>query len=167
MLRFSVSTLLAGGFVVAGWHSIGPDQPVFAIVVQFLLMAWAAFVVTDRFPVLDADWFRVSERETSLYRRAGVGFFGRLLGVVGWNRVIAQERDYQVTREGMRHLEQHTRRSEVAHLLCAAVGFALAGAALVAGTPTGAGWLLLSTTIFQLYPALLQRLVRARLQRVV
>jgi 4-hydroxybenzoate polyprenyltransferase len=152
---------------VAGWHSIGPDQPVFAIVVQFLLMAWAAFVVTDRSPVLGSDWFRVSEWETSPYRMAGVGLFGRLLGVVGWNRVIARERDYQVTREGMRHLEQHTRRSEVAHLLCVAVGLGLAGAVLLAGTPTGAGWLSLSTIVFQLYPALLQRLVRVRLQRVV
>lgn len=167
MLRFTVSTLLTGGFVVAGWHSIGPDQPVFAIVVQFLVMAWAAFVVTDRFPVLSVDWFRVSGWETSLYRMTGVGLFGRLLGVVGWNRLIARERDYQVTREGLRHLEQHTRRSEVAHLLCAAVGFGLAGAALIVGTPTGAGWLSLSTIVFQLYPALLQRLVRARLQRVV
>jgi hypothetical protein len=167
MLRFSVSTLFAGGFVVAGWHSIGPDQPAFSIVVQFLLMAWAAFVVTDRFPVLSADWFRVSEWETSLYRTAGVGLFGRLLDVVGWNRVITQERDYQVTREGLRHLDQHTRRSEVAHLLRAAIGFGLAGAALVAGSLTGAGWLSMSTIVFQLYPALLQRIVRVRLQRVV
>lgn len=51
--------------------------------------------------------------------------------------------------------------------MCAAVAFGLTGAALVAGTPTGAGWLSLSTIVFQLYPALLQRLVRARLQRVV
>lgn len=167
MLRFFVSTSVVAGFIVAGWHSIGPEQPVFAIVVQFLLMAWAAFTVTEHFPPLRGRWWRVSERQASFFRMAGVGAFGRLLTVVGWNRVITRERNYQVTRAGMLALEQHTHRSEVAHLLCAAAGLGLAVAALVAGTSPGAAWLMVSTIVLQLYPAMLQRSVRARLGRVV
>jgi len=167
MRRFFGSTLIAGGFVVAAWWAIGPERLVFAIVVQMLLMAWAAFVVTERFPLLRSSWFRVSKWETSLYRKVGVGVFGRLLGVVGWNQIVVRERGYQVTREGMLVLEQHTRRSEVAHLLCTCAGLGLAVASLVTGALIGAVWLLVSTIVLQLYPALLQRFVRARLQLLV
>ncbi|MFB6489507.1 hypothetical protein P2A57_23030 [Xanthomonas perforans] len=166
MLRFVAATCVATGFTATGWQSIGPDEPIFAIVVQALLMAWAAFAITERFPPWTSKARSITRREVALLRFTGVAFFGRLLDVIGWNGMIARERGYETTRKGMLVLEEHTRRSELAHQLCAVAGFGLAALALLSNALVGAAWLAASTLIFQLYPMLLQRLVRARTQQV-
>ncbi len=76
----------------------GFDTFVFAWVVHFALMAWAA-VATDRLrPRLDGRWFRVREWEPPLYRRLGVWRFMRALRAVGWERVMRGGRAFDGTR---------------------------------------------------------------------
>ena len=164
-MRTLVPTVLAAALLLAGWQAIGPEHPVYAVVAQLVLTSWAALTFGSRTRPLEQLWFAVGPREPALLRALGVGRFGRLLDVVGWNRVITRVRAYDSTRRALSALDQHTRRSEAVHLVCTAIGVALAVTALVAGAPAGAGWLLASTVLAQLYPALLQRLVRSRIQR--
>ncbi|PPH21437.1 hypothetical protein C5C99_05790 [Rathayibacter sp. AY1C4] len=165
MVRTLVLTAVAAALLAAAWTAIGPSHPVFAAVAQMVLTSWAALTFGARTRPLEQSWFDVGRREPALLRALGVGVFGRLLDVVGWNRLVTRERGFDGTRAGLTALDQHTRRSEAVHLACTAVGVALALAATVTGATGGAAWLLGSTIAVQLYPALLQRLVRARIQR--
>ncbi|PPH88943.1 hypothetical protein [Rathayibacter sp. AY1D3] len=165
MVRTLVLTAVAAALLAAAWHAIGPSRPVFAAVAQMVLTGWAALTFGARTRPLEQSWFDVGRREPTVLRALGVGVFGRLLDVVGWNRLVTRERGFDGTRAGLAALDQHTRRSEAVHVACTAVGAALALAATVTGATGGAAWLLGSTIAVQLYPALLQRLVRVRIQR--
>jgi len=163
--------LVAGASVAAvlllasGWRSVGPTGPVYAIVAHVALTCWAAVVGVPS-AVLGSRWFVVGPREPAVLRVLGVRLFGRLLDLVGWNAVITRERAWDGTRAGLGELDLHTRRSEAAHLLRAGLTVPLAVAAAAVGRPGGAAWLLGTAVVVQIWPALLQRLVRSRIQRL-
>lgn len=138
----------------------------FALVTHFILMAWVSLVVGPRVRIPDHGWFRVRHWEARFYPALGVRLFGKLLDVIGWNRVIAGERGFNGTREGLEELDQHTRRSEVGHSICLFVTVALASGVLTAGAWQCAVWLVALGLLLHLYPVLLQRLLRARIQSV-
>ncbi|MWV58976.1 hypothetical protein [Rathayibacter sp. VKM Ac-2754] len=137
-----------------------------AVLVQPVLTGAAALTIGRRARPLENRLFTVGPREPAILRALGVGRFGRMLDRTGWNRRITRLRAYDGTRAGLASLDQHTRRSELVHLAGTAGGVTVAAAVLLRGAPRGAAGLLASTIVLQLYPALLQRLVRARIQRV-
>lgn len=166
MLVASVATALAAGAVAAAWLFIGPTGFSFAWVTHFVLMAWASSIVGPRVRIPDLGWLWVRDWESRLYPALGVLLFGKLLDVIGWNRLVARGRGFNGTREGLRELDQHTRRSEVGHSLCLVVTVAMALGVLSTGAWQGAAWLVVLGLLLHLYPALLQRLLRARIQSI-
>lgn len=155
---------IATAVIAAAWVFIGPTGFIFAWVTHFILMAWAAAAVGPRMRVPDHEWLRVRPWEPRLYRSVGAKAFGRLLDAAGWNRLITRERGFDGTRKGLDGLDQHTRRSEIGHLVCWCATVVLAVGALWAGSWVGAVWLLGLGVPFHLYPVLLQRVLRARIQ---
>lgn len=159
-------TAMAAGGVAAGWVVIGPTGPVFAAVTQGFLLAWAALGFPHRCEIPDWGWLRVRRWEPRLYAGVRVGLFGTVLDLIGWNRAVTAERGFDGTRRGLGILDQHTRRSEIAHAICLLVSMALALAAAF-GSWIGAVWLMGLGIAVHLYPALLQRVIRARIQAVM
>ncbi|GGL98320.1 glycosyl-4,4'-diaponeurosporenoate acyltransferase CrtO family protein [Deinococcus aerophilus] len=145
---------------VMGIHHLG-----FVLGLQVLLMWWALYLLHTARPGLRGGWFHVHGWEDALYQRLGVRAFGTLLRTVGWERVRQRARGFDGTRASLRRLEHSTREAEYSHLLLALVCVALSGGFAGWGAPDTAGWLLLTTVPVHLYPALLQRSVRGRLQR--
>lgn len=166
MLVASLTTALAAGAIAAAWLFIGPTGFSFALVSHFVLMAWVSSIVGPRVQFPNLGWFRVGHWESRLYPALGVRLFGKLLDVIGWNRVIAKERGFNGTREGLQELDQHTRRSEVGHSICLVVTVPMALGVLSTGTWQGAAWLVVLGLLLHLYSALLQRLLRARIQSI-
>lgn len=164
MLARLLTTAIATAVIAAAWIFIGPTGFIFAWVAHFILMAWAAAVLGPRMRVPDYAWLRVRDWEPRLYASLGVRLFGRLLDAIGWNRVIARERGFDGTRRGLAGLDQHTRRSEIGHIMCWLAAVTLAVGALGAGSWVGAWWLLGLGIPLHLYPMLLQRVLRARIQ---
>ncbi|WP_185996033.1 glycosyl-4,4'-diaponeurosporenoate acyltransferase CrtO family protein [Nocardioides campestrisoli] len=164
MLVASLTTALAAGGVAAAWVFLGRTGFAFAWVTHFILMAWVSSVVGPRVRIPDHRWLRVGRWEARLYPALGVRLFGKLLDLIGWNRVIARARGFSGTREGLKELDQHTRRSEVGHSICLAVATAVACGVLETGEWRSAAWLLALGLPLHLYPVLLQRLLRARIQ---
>lgn len=154
----------AAAVIAAAWIFIGPTGFIFAWVTHFILMAWAAAVLGPGVRVLDYSWLRVRAWEPKLYAALGVRLFGKLLEALGWNRIIARERGFDGTRRGLDGLDQHTRRSEMGHILCWLATAMLAIGALWAGSWAGAWWLIGLGVPLHLYPMLLQRVLRARIQ---
>ncbi|GAB3712698.1 hypothetical protein GCM10027590_06950 [Nocardiopsis nanhaiensis] len=157
----AVSTAAA---VAAAWIMIGPTGFVFAWIAHFMLMAGVSVALDARSGPLQHAWFRVRRWEVPLYGRLGARLYGRVLGAVGWNRVVERGRGFDGTRAGLTGLDQHTRSSEAGHLLCLAVALALAAAAVSMGSWTGALWLLGLGVLLHVYPVMLQRLLRVRIQ---
>ncbi len=150
----------------AGWFVLGPSNPAYALGVvggTFALGPALAAPVMRRVP---RPWFRVPRWERVLHRIAGVGIFGWLLDVSGWNRrVHARMREFSGTRAALPSLEQSLRGNVSAHGSCFAIHVLLAVLALWTRHPwSGALWMLLPGVVVHLYPVLLQRSIMLRLQ---
>ncbi|MDV8001449.1 hypothetical protein [Rhodococcus sp. IEGM 1408] len=162
----SVATAVAAGGIAAAWVFIGRVGFSFALVTHFILMAWASLILGPQVRIADHGWLRVKHWETRVYPALGVRLFAKLLDISRWNRVVASERGFDGTRAGLGELDQHTRRSEVGHSICLVVSAALSVGVLSTGAWHSAAWLVALGVLFHLYPALLQRLLRARLQAI-
>jgi hypothetical protein len=101
-----------------------------------------------------------------LHRILGLGIFGWLLDVSGWNRTVAEPmRGFSGTKAGLISLEQSLRGTLSAHGTGLAIHVLLAILALFSRHPwRGALWMLLPAAVVHLYPALLQRSIMLRLQ---
>ena len=128
-----------------------------------LVPAVAVPAVTERIP---RQWFRVPAGERLLQRMLGVGVFGWLLDVSGWNRhVLEPLRGFSGKRAGLLALEESLRAAAVSHGICFAIHLLLAALALFTSHPwSGALWLLLPGVVVHLYPVLLQRSIMLRVQ---
>ncbi len=128
-----------------------------------LVVAVPAPAVVRRVP---CQWFRVPGGERVLHRIIGVGVFGWLLDVSGWNRrVLEPLRGFSGNRAGLPSLEQSVRAAAVAHGTCFAIHVLLAVLALFSRHPWSAAlWMLLPGVVVHLYPVLLQRSIMLRLQ---
>ena len=89
-------------FLAVVWFVRGPNNPGYAVGVvggTFVLGPVVAAPVMRRVP---RQWFRVPACERVLHRIAGVGIFGWLLDVSGWNRRLAEPmRGFSGKRSGL------------------------------------------------------------------
>ncbi|WAP50600.1 hypothetical protein OL239_11205 [Arthrobacter sp. ATA002] len=150
------------GLTVAGWFAIGPDHLVYAVVVQgaFLFMALLAGpALVD----VARQRYRVSPVEPRIYILLGAEALRRLLGVVGWNRIIMQMRRTEQGASGKARFLRGTEQSETGHLLGFSATAVLAIMAAATSHPRGAAQILLLGMILHLYPVMIQRITRYRI----
>jgi Glycosyl-4,4'-diaponeurosporenoate acyltransferase len=152
--------------LAVGWFVLGPNSPAYSVGVvagTFVLGPVVAAPVMRRVP---RQWFRVPTCERVLHRIAGVGIFGWLLDVSGWNRRLAEPmRGFSGKRAGLPSLEQSLQGNVSAHGTCFAIHVLLAILALLSRYPWSAAlWMLLPGVVIHLYPLLLQRSIMLRLQ---
>jgi hypothetical protein len=161
-------------YLTVFWFVLGPASkvavattPWYAVSVALgtcaIVPAVPAPAVMRRMP---RRWFRVPTGERVLHRIVGVGVFGWLLHVSGWNRhVLEPLRGFSGKRAGLPSLEQSVRAAAVSHGICFATHLLLAALALFSRHPWSAAlWMLLPGAVVHLYPVLLQRSIMLRLQ---
>ena len=161
-------------YITVLWFVLGPASkvavattPWYAVSVALgtcaLVIALPTPAVMRRVP---RQWFRVPARERLLHRMLGVGVFGWLLDVSGWNRhVLEPLRGFSGERAALPSLEQSLRAAAVSHGICFAIHLLLAVFALFSRHPWSAAlWMLLPGVVVHLYPVLLQRSIMLRLQ---
>ncbi|WP_104117696.1 hypothetical protein [Arthrobacter sp. B1805] len=156
-----VGLLVGSALAVFGWNAIGPEHPVYAIVVQggFLLMALLVGVaLTD----VARSRYRVRPIELRIYGWLGAGLLQRFLNVTRWNRLVRQMREDADGTLGPRGFLVGTERSETSHLVGAIATGLLGIIALVAGHPQGALQIVLVGVLVHCYPMIIQRLLRYR-----
>ncbi|QFP75322.1 hypothetical protein [Deinococcus sp. AJ005] len=146
---------------VTGFHTL-----LFALGVQVLLMWWALYLLALTRPMLRGSFFTVGDWEVPFYKRLGAPVFANLLRWVGWERLRRDARGFGGTRASLARLDHATREAEYSHLLLALICLGLAVGALRLRAADTAGWLLLTTIPTHLYPVMLQRSLRWRLQRI-
>ena len=166
-------------YITVFWFVLGPASkfagattPWYAVSVACgtfgLVVAVPAPAIMRRVP---RQWFRVPARERLLHRMLGVGVFGWLLDVCGWNpHVLEPLRGFSGKRAGLPSLEQSVRAAAVSHGICFAIHVLLAVLALFSRHPfsrlqwSAALWMLLPGVVVHLYPVMLQRSIMLRLQ---
>lgn len=163
---YRVALLFFAVYIGAFWFVLGPGNPWYA-----LLVVWGTCSLVPAVPVavmrrVSPRWFRVRAGERILHRIAGVGIFGRLLDVCGWNRRVAEPlRGFSGKRAGLLFLQQQARAGAISHGICFAIHALLAAFALFSTRPwIGAAWMLAPGVVVHLYPVLLQRSMMLRLQ---
>lgn len=162
-------TLGAGVALALAWLAgrvLGVHGLPFVVVVQVLLMRWALVLLVSVRLTLEGGWFRVHAWEPPVYRALGVLRYMALLRAVGWERFRQAAQGYDGTRSSLPRYERATREAEYSHLLLALICAAVIGEAAVQRAWDTALWFLLTTLLLHVYPVLLQRTMRARLQRL-
>jgi hypothetical protein len=148
------------------WFVLGPSSPWYAVGLVGGTFSLGPVVAGPVVRCVPRHWFRVRPGERVLHRIFGIGIFGWLLDVSGWNRLVNKPlRGFSGKRSGLLSLEQSLRSSVSAHGTCFAIHVLLAGLALFSRHPwSGALWMLLPGVVVHLYPVLLQRSIMLRLQ---
>jgi len=148
------------------WFVLGPSNPWYAVGVVGGTFILGPVVAAPVMRIVPRQWFRVPTCERVLHRILGVGIFGWLLDVSGWNRHVAEPmRGFSGKRAGLPSLEQSVRGNVSAHGACFAIHVLLAVLALFSRHPWSAAlWMLLPGVAVHLYPVLLQRSIMLRLQ---
>lgn len=131
---------------------------------HLLLMPWMLAVEARVSLPYEGGWYRVRSWEPRLYRRLGVLGFMRLLRRVGWERANRQAKKFDGTRTSLVAYERGTRSSEFNHAALGLVGFGLFGGAAALRAWDTAAWLLAVNMVLHVYPVMLQRTMRARVQ---
>jgi len=144
---------------IAGFRSF-----LFAFELHFLLMFAASVIDTLLAPELDSPRFDVTPREVALYRRLGVLGFMRLLQRIGWTRALRDKKVFDGTRATLAQYERATRHGENNHTWLFLLVLAPLSWAAVHGWWDAVLWMGSMNVVFHLYPILLQRTQRARLQ---
>jgi len=152
-------------FLTRLWFVYGPSNPWYAVTVAWGTCSLEPVVFAPVMRRVPRQWYRVPTGERVLHRIVGVGIFGWLLDVSGWNRLIRPMRGFSGKKAGLLSLEQHARTGAIAHGICFAIHVLLAVLALFTRHPwSGALWMLLPGVVVHLYPVLLQRPMMLRLQ---
>lgn len=162
---FAVASLLLVAILVAlGLNtSIGPF--VHAALVNLTVVAWASFVLPLRgLPPFDEYYaLRAWERSGRVFHWLGVPLFRAIVrrGPLSFsNRALpAAWQSGDPAR-----IERETRAAEGGHAIAFLIVLALAAVSLVRGAPGRAAWLVVLDIPMNLYPVLLQRDHRHRLQ---
>lgn len=166
LMSIAIATILS---VFALVYYMRMDSFAFAWALNFLLMMWVStFVEVVNSPMTSAyynekEW----ERKGKIYEFIGINYFRKLLVLIGWEKVIRKSNPIEKNTAALMNLHHQTKKSELGHLiiwyvvLCFTVFVALQFGFLKAI------WLLALNILLNLFPVLLQRYNRPRIERAI
>jgi hypothetical protein len=155
-------------FWVLGAYGFG--SPIFAFLINWLAMSWAAIVGQVVPFSLPAGFYEIRgfERTGRIYTCLGIRFFKKLVrrGPLSiFSPTFRPPHDRSV--ETFRFLDQETRKAETAHLLVFLLMVLLVGYALLGRWFDAMGWLMAFNILLNGYPVMLQRYNRMKIQRLL
>lgn len=158
--------LLVWTFVSFEFHS-----PIFAFLINWLVMSWVAlmgqFVTIPLFP---SSYYKIKPFELSgqIYEKLGVALFKKIVRR-GPFTVFSPTLRFPAERtvSALKALENEMRKAETSHLVIFFMILLLVGYALFKGWFGAVAWLLLFNILFNGYPVLLQRYNRLKIQELI
>lgn len=166
LILIAITTI---GSIVAVVYYHNMDRFSFAWILNFLLMFFVVFFTEALKSPLASSYFNEKglEKRGKIYERLGVNFFRKLLVWIGWEKVIRKTYPLEKNTEALANLYYQTKKSELDHLiiLIIVLGFNVL-VAFKFGVVKSL-WLLLCNVLFNLYPILLQRYNRPRIERAM
>ena len=170
LVFFTIITII--GFALLRWvvQAFELRSPLFAFLVNWLVMTWIA-TGSEAIQVAFAPGYyaiRPFEQSGRLYERLGIRMFKRLvrrgpLAILSLNLRLPPEK----TIPALRRLESNMCNAETLHVLIFLIMFLFIGYTLFQGWLDAVGWLLFFNLLLNLYPVMLQRYNRIRLQALI
>ncbi|QMU30427.1 glycosyl-4,4'-diaponeurosporenoate acyltransferase CrtO family protein [Adhaeribacter radiodurans] len=168
-VRVGLVLLFVICMVVAAALWQGLPSFLFAWILNFMLMTGVLYLTQTFQPPLTSTYYHSKrwEADGKLYEWFGVLGFRKILVWIGWEKL--QKTAYPVKKSltALKHLEYSTRQSEFGHLIIFfIVSFFILFVALKEGIQHSL-WLIFLNVIFHVYPIVVQRYNRPRLQKAI
>jgi hypothetical protein len=166
-LTFIVVVTIALTYALA--HYMKMDSFAFAWALNFLLMA-CVINFTETLKGQLTSWYyneQPWERGGKIYRSLGIDFYRKLLVWIGWEKLNKKSNPVEKNTEALIHLHNRTKKSELGHLLILII---VLGFNIFVAFKFGilkSLWLLILNILLNLYPVLLQRYNRPRIERAI
>jgi hypothetical protein len=163
VLVFVVITVAA----VALWQ--GLHSFLFAWVLNFMLMLGVLYITETFKPRLISTYYNSKkwEAEGEIYKWFGVDVFRKILVWVGWEKLNKSSNPVKKNLDTLKQLEYRTRQSEFGHLI---IFFVVLIFNFVVAFRYGiiqSLWLFFLNIVLNVYPIVVQRYNRPRLQNII
>lgn len=146
-------------------------SPIFAFLINWLIMSWVAILGQFvNFPSFALTYYEIKPFEQSgrVYERLGISLFKKMVRRGPFSIFSPTLRfPAQKTALTLRNLENEMRKAETSHLAIFFMVLVLVIYALFKGWFDAAAWLLLFNILFNGYPVLLQRYNRIKIQELI
>lgn len=141
----------------------------FSLGFNFALMFWFTILESQLRPTLHSRYFNSYpfEKQGALYRMLGIEWYRAILIKSGWEKIRQQQTPIKKSLSDFQAYERGTRVAEVGHIVVAVIVLIVNGYVLFAYSARNAIWLLVFNILLNVYPVLLQRYTRPRLQRMI
>jgi hypothetical protein len=167
---FTITTLAIIGLVAWSLDAFGFRDPLFAFLLNWLLMSWAAIVG-------QAVHFSFPKTYYEIKRFEGTGRFYEYLGI-RWFKALVRRGPLSIlspslrfpkerTLSGLQGLDAEMRKAETSHGIVFVLVLGFVGYALLRGWLDSAGWMLLFNLLLNGYPIMLQRYNRIKLNALI
>ncbi|WP_299987053.1 hypothetical protein [uncultured Pontibacter sp.] len=165
---FLISLISVGTIVVVA-YLLGVTSFSFAWVLNFMLMMSVSSLMQTFKPKLTATYYKHKnwEKHGEVYSWLGVNTFRKLLVWVGWEKLHKAANPVKKDLQALEKLEYNTRQSECGHLI---IFFIVLGCSVWVAFDYGLKqslWLIALNVVLNVYPILVQRYNRPRLQRAI
>jgi hypothetical protein len=148
---------------------IGMQGFLFAWILNFMLMACVLTFTETLKSELSSPYYneKAWEQNGKIYESVGINFFRKLLVWIGWERMNKKSNPIEKNTKALIHLHYKTKQSELGHIiiLIVVLGFNIF-VAFKFGIIKSL-WLLILNIALNLYPILLQRYNRPRIERAI
>jgi hypothetical protein len=164
-------TGVALALIIWTFVSFAFRSPIFAFLVNWLIMSWVAVMgqlVT--FPLFPSAYYEIKpfERTGRFYERIGVHLFKKVVRRGPFSVFSPTLRlPAKKTTSALKYLENEMRKAETSHAAIFLLILLLVGYALFRGWWDAVAWLLLFNILFNGYPVLLQRYNRLKIQELI
>ena len=141
----------------------------YSVSLNFILMIWMSIVETLLRPALLSSYFNCHsiEGEGEIYKYFGVHFFRKLLVLSGWERSRKKENPIRKSLILLEYYEYRTRASEFGHSIIAIIIAFISVYVCIEYSFKETLWLICFNIFMNLYPIIVQRYNRPRVQRVI
>jgi len=150
-------------------YYVGMQGFAFAWALNFLLMGCVLFFTETLKAPLTSPYYNEKpwEQGGKIYQSLGINVFRKLLVWVGWEKLNKKSSPVEKNTTALMHLHYRTKQSELGHIIILMI---VLGVNIFVAFKFGilkSLWLLVLNILFNLYPILLQRYNRPRIERVM
>ena len=148
---------------------VGMQGFLFAWTLNFMLMAGTfAFTETLKSPFASPYYNEKAwERRGKTYESFGIHFFRKVLVWTGWEKLNKKANPIEKNTKALLHLHYKTKQSEFGHILILIIVLGVTIYVAFAFGILQSLWLLALNIVLNLYPILLQRYNRPRIERAI
>jgi hypothetical protein len=163
-------TVIVTIFLVYGIvYKIGLQGFLFAWILNFVLMMCVFFFTETLKSEFKSDYYleKTWEKKGKIYEAFGINWFRKLLVILGWEKLNKKANPVEKNLQALVHLEYRTKQSELGHIIIFFIVLAFTiYVAITFGIKESLSLFILNI-LLNVYPVLLQRYNRPRLQRAI